>query len=107
MGSPQRPGGGRGPQLLQAADRGLAHLNRLGLAPHLVVGDFDSLGWTPEGGHVIRHPVEKDDTDTMLAIRTAGQDGIPQWVVQPVQRHPRRPAAGAEYGDHTLVAWGK
>ncbi len=71
----------RAGDLLVAADRGLAHLNRLGLAPHLVVGDFDSLGWTPEGGHVIRHPVEKDDTDTMLAIRTGLARGYRDFVL--------------------------
>jgi len=35
-----------------------------------IVGDFDSLGRLPEGSNVIRHPVEKDDTDMMLAVKT-------------------------------------
>lgn len=61
--------------LLIAADGGLAHLSRRGLTPHLVVGDFDSLGWTPEGDNVLRHPAEKDDTDTMLAVRTGLERG--------------------------------
>lgn len=56
--------------LLIAADGGLDHLTRQGLNPHLIVGDFDSLGRVPAGDNIIRHPVEKDDTDTMLAIKT-------------------------------------
>lgn len=50
-----------------AADGGLLHTQRLGLAPHHILGDFDSLGYVPEKAK--RHPVEKDDTDTMLAVR--------------------------------------
>lgn len=56
--------------LLIAADGGLDHLSRRHLTPHLTVGDFDSLGRVPEGDNIIRHPVEKDDTDTMLAVKT-------------------------------------
>ena len=50
-----------------AADGGLRHTERLGLKPNAVLGDFDSLGSIPEGANVV--PVEKDDTDAMLAIR--------------------------------------
>ena len=50
-----------------AADGGLRHTERLGLKPNAVLGDFDSLGSIPEGANVF--PVEKDDTDAMLAIR--------------------------------------
>ena len=50
-----------------AADGGLAHLNKLGLKPHGIIGDFDSLGFVPTGAEVF--PVEKDDTDAMLAAR--------------------------------------
>ena len=50
-----------------AADGGLRHLQALGLQPHGVLGDFDSLGYVPESARVF--PVEKDDTDCMLAVR--------------------------------------
>ncbi len=50
-----------------AADGGYAHVRRLGLTPHWVLGDFDSLGYVPEDSQ--RFPVEKDDTDAMLAVR--------------------------------------
>lgn len=50
-----------------AADGGLIHLQKLGLQPHGIIGDFDSLGYVPQGAQVF--PVEKDDTDSMLAVR--------------------------------------
>lgn len=52
---------------LLGADGGLTHLEREGLAPDEILGDFDSLGYTPENARVF--PVEKDDTDAMLAAR--------------------------------------
>ena len=59
---PVRPG-----DYILAADGGLNHLGRLGLQPDGVIGDFDSLGYVPEDAQVF--PVEKDDTDAMLAVR--------------------------------------
>lgn len=50
-----------------AADGGFDHLRKLGLRPNGIIGDFDSLGYVPEGAQVF--PVEKDDTDSMLAVR--------------------------------------
>ena len=50
-----------------AADGGLRHLEKLGLKPNGILGDFDSLGYIPTGAEVF--PVEKDDTDAMLAAR--------------------------------------
>ena len=50
-----------------AADGGLAHIRALGLQPDTILGDFDSLGYVPEGATVF--PTEKDDTDAMLAVR--------------------------------------
>ena len=50
-----------------AADGGLRHTEELNIKPHGILGDFDSLGYTPEGAQVF--PVEKDDTDAMLAAR--------------------------------------
>lgn len=53
-----------------AADAGLLTLERLGLEPDLVVGDLDSLGRMPSVDCAVeRHPVEKDDTDTGLAVK--------------------------------------
>ena len=54
--------------LVIAADGGLVHTNALGITPQIVLGDFDSLGYTPAGANVF--PVEKDDTDAMLAVRS-------------------------------------
>ena len=53
--------------LVIAADGGLRHTEKLGMVPDVVLGDFDSLGFTPAGANVF--PVEKDDTDAMLAVR--------------------------------------
>ncbi len=50
-----------------AADGGLRHAQSLGITPEVILGDFDSLGYVPEGANVF--PVEKDDTDAMLAVR--------------------------------------
>ena len=50
-----------------AADGGLRHTQALGLTPQEILGDFDSLGYIPQGATV--YPVEKDDTDMMLAIK--------------------------------------
>lgn len=71
---------GREP-LLIAADGGLRHLEAQGLTPDLIVGDFDSLGRVPEGDNILRHPVEKDDTDMMLAVRTALDRGYDAFVL--------------------------
>ena len=46
-----------------AADGGLTHVEKLGLVPNGILGDFDSLGYVPKGSTVF--PVEKDDTDAM------------------------------------------
>ena len=53
--------------LVIAADGGLTHTQNLKIRPDVILGDFDSLGYTPEGANVF--PVEKDDTDSMLAVR--------------------------------------
>lgn len=40
-----------------------------GLTPDLLLGDFDSLHTVPDFAYIRRVPVEKDDTDMMLAIK--------------------------------------
>lgn len=62
-----------------AADGGVKHTQRLGLTPDAILGDFDSLGYVPENGRVF--PVEKDDTDAMLAIRLGLDRGFRQFVI--------------------------
>ena len=55
-----------------ACDRGIEHARRENIVPDLIMGDFDSYsGQLPVSVPVERFPVEKDDTDTMLAIRKA------------------------------------
>lgn len=56
-----------------AADCGLATAQALGCPADLVVGDFDSLsrGSVPGQAEVLASPVEKDDTDTFLAVKAA------------------------------------
>ena len=59
-----------------ACDRGYEHACRENIVPDLLLGDFDSYaGALPENIRVERFPVEKDDTDTMLAIRRAKELG--------------------------------
>lgn len=58
------------------ADSGLRLAERLHSDPDLVLGDFDSLGEVPVSLPHMTVPAEKDDTDTMLAVRTALQKGF-------------------------------
>jgi len=51
-----------------AADAGYSELISRGVAPDLVIGDFDSLGGAPQHPNVKCSPEEKDDTDVMLAV---------------------------------------
>ena len=62
-----------------AADGGLKHCMKLGLTPHIIVGDMDSVDPTDladlesKGVEVERHPSRKDETDLRLAVQTAMQ----------------------------------
>jgi thiamine pyrophosphokinase len=80
-------------QLVIAADGGLAHLQKLGLKPHIILGDFDSLGYVPEGAEV--YPVEKDDTDTMLAIKKGLALGCDRFYIYG--------ALDGKWVDHTMA----
>jgi len=61
--------------LVLCADSGYVLAEKAGVAPHYIIGDFDSASM-PAGENVIRHPVVKDDTDTMLCVRFALDRGI-------------------------------
>lgn len=59
-----------------ACDRGYAYACRCGIRPDLVLGDFDSFSGEVEAGIPVRKlPTEKDDTDTMSALRFALAQG--------------------------------
>ena len=64
--------------LLLAADRGLDFFLETGLVPDIVDGDFDSLSGAGKAylesldhTEIVRLNPEKDDTDTMLAVKQA------------------------------------
>ena len=79
--------------LVIAADGGLRHTEALGLRPDVVLGDFDSLGFTPSGANVF--PVEKDDTDAMLAVRRGLALGFREFLLYGSLDGPRL--------DHTVA----
>lgn len=54
--------------MIIAADGGLKHLERFGLAADIIIGDFDSSDKVPEGDNVIRLKPEKDVTDMYAAV---------------------------------------
>ena len=62
-----------------AADGGLQHVQKLGLQPDVILGDFDSLGYVPEDARCF--PVEKDDTDSMLAVRHGLEAGYRHFLL--------------------------
>ncbi len=58
------------------ADSGYKHAKKLGLVPDLLVGDFDSYTRKlPKGVEVYRSVPEKDDTDTLMAVKIAIERG--------------------------------
>ena len=58
------------------ADCGYRHAVRLGILPDMIVGDFDSYGEElPMGVEVLRGVPEKDDTDTLMAVKKAIEMG--------------------------------
>lgn len=76
-----------------AADGGLRHTSALALHPDAILGDFDSLGYVPDDASVF--PVEKDDTDAMLAIRRGLQLGFQEFLLYGSLDGPRL--------DHTVA----
>lgn len=62
-----------------AADGGVEHIQALDVMPDCVLGDFDSLGYIPEGAQVF--PVEKDDTDAMLAVKKGLAQGCRRFLI--------------------------
>ena len=69
-------------------DGGLSHAEGLGLQPDIIVGDFDSCEasdlskYAGTAGHpeIIKLPREKDDTDTLFAVKLALERGYDDFL---------------------------
>ena len=67
-------------------DGGLAHADGLGIKPDLVVGDFDScdagvLAKWHDSCKIVQLPREKDDTDTLFAVKLALEKGFDDFLL--------------------------
>lgn len=59
------------------ADSGYKYAERLGVKPHVLLGDFDSYSAKGnEASDMIVLPTEKDDTDAMYAVKLAVDKGF-------------------------------
>ena len=77
------------------ADGGLRYAQSIGVTPDILVGDFDSYkGAVPRGPELHVSRPEKDDTDTMLAVKIAIDRGAEKIVLYG--------ALGARF-DHTMA----
>ena len=69
--------------LVIAADGGYAHLERASILPDVLIGDFDSIGAIPGlvSAEIIRHPVQKDETDMYLAYKLGAAKGCDEFYI--------------------------
>lgn len=82
--------------LLLCADCGYRHALRQGLVPDVLMGDFDSFTEPlPATCRVLRHPAEKDETDTMLAVYYGRDCGYREFHIYG--------ALGGTRFDHTMA----
>lgn len=81
--------------LVIAADAGYRACLEEGIVPDLLLGDFDSMEPPADFGRVCRLPVEKDDTDTLAALRTGLESGCREFFIYG--------GTGGKRLDHTLA----
>lgn len=62
-------------------DSGYLHALSLGIKPHLIVGDFDSMQKPETDVETIVLPCEKDDTDSFFAVKTALSRGYDRFLL--------------------------
>ena len=62
-------------------DCGLRHVDGLGAEPDLIVGDFDSYSNPEFDTETIVLPCEKDDTDTVFAVKEALRRGFEDFLL--------------------------
>ena len=65
------------------ADGGYDYISDLGVSPDVIVGDFDSVqnDFLATDATVQKHPVIKDDTDTMLAVKIGLDNGYTDFMI--------------------------
>ena len=78
-----------------AADAGFEYCTKNCIIPDLVLGDFDSLGKAPKHPNVLQLPVEKDDTDTMFALKLGLEKGYRRFYIYG--------GLGGKRSDHTIA----
>jgi len=71
----------RGDDFIIYCDCGLRHLEGLGAAPSLVVGDFDTFKGPRPEAETITLPIEKDDTDTVYAAKEGLRRGFKDFLL--------------------------
>ena len=81
--------------LVIAADAGYRTCRELGIVPDLLLGDFDSMEQPEDFANIHRSPVEKNDTDTMLAVKTGLEQGCGEFYLYG--------GTGGRRLDHTLA----
>ncbi len=62
-------------------DCGLRHRRGLGVEPNLIIGDFDSIENPNLDTETIVLPREKDDTDTVFAVKEALKRGFEDFLI--------------------------
>lgn len=71
-----------GDDIVICADSGYNNARAMGVNVNVLVGDFDSLGRIPDDvDEVVRVPVEKDQTDTQLAVDIALERGAEEIII--------------------------
>ncbi len=78
-----------------AADAGYKYCRENNIIPDLVLGDFDSLEIAPDHPNVMQLPSEKDDTDTMFAVKTGLEKGYKHFYIYG--------GLGGKRADHTVA----
>lgn len=81
--------------LVIAADAGYRTCRELGIVPDLLLGDFDSMEQPEDFANIHCSPAEKDDTDTMLAVKTGLEQGCGEFYLYG--------GTGGRRLDHTLA----
>ena len=77
-----------------AADAGYRTCQKEGIIPDLLLGDFDSME-QPDFPNIHRSPVEKDDTDSLHAMRIGLEKGYTDFVLYG--------GTGGSRVDHTIA----